>query len=279
MIDDKIIELARKRAQIEIGEQNSSIIKEIGKIKNEMAARGALRSGMTIIRVTELCSQALANRAQLVWQTYFRFISTTGIRFSDDLASKLKSLVEYHIPEKLGDLNGFINGIIQIAGTPNLAKRQSDELKSARDHSLTKVGTEIDLFVHSLKNREESTKANSEQYTFNIYSPVGTIQTGDYAVSNITQNIDAELRQQILDVLSKIESELTKKDYQTNLSNLELVDIVKESRNELDKARPNITKLRSFLMTVSTSIQTISSLSASYEKLKQILTFFGISLP
>ena len=101
MIDEKIIKIANDRIRIEIDEQNINLRREIERIKAEMSGRGVLRSGMTIKRVTDLCVETVKNRAQLVWQTLFRFITTAGISYSEDLADELKRLVAQHLPEQL----------------------------------------------------------------------------------------------------------------------------------------------------------------------------------
>lgn len=279
MIDKEILKIAINRIHLEIGEQNNNLLREIEKIKAEMAARGALQSGMTIKRVSDLCIEAVKNRAQLIWQTLFRFITTTGISYSDELSEELKNIVGNQMPEKLGDLNGFIQQIAELAGSPKLKEKFGDGLGRARNQALAKVGTEIDLFVHSLKKKTEEQKNESLSTIFNIYSPVGSIQTGDNSIANVTQNIDTEVKMQILKALEEINSALNLPEVSTTSPKSELIEVVQESQLEIKKERPNVTRLRSLLTTIGTSIQVVSSLKPAYETLKQALTFLGISLP
>lgn len=150
MADEEIKKIAHDRIRLEIGEQNNNLCIEIDRIKAEMSAKGLLRSGAIIKRVTDLCAETTKNRAQLVWQTLFRFITTTGISYSEDLPEELKGIVAQYLPEKLDDLRGQIKKITEIAGSPNLFERMEQELDKARTRALAKVGTEIDLFVHAL---------------------------------------------------------------------------------------------------------------------------------
>lgn len=278
MIDQEILKIAYDRVRIEIGEQNKNLRTEIDRVKAEMAGRG-LRSGMTIKRISDLCIDAVKNRAQLVWQTLFRFITTTGISYSEGLSEELKGLVAQHLPEKLGDLRGYIKQGAEIAGSPDQKDRYSQELDVARRGALAKVGTEIDLFVHSLRRKMESKSEEKTSAVFNIYSPVGSIQTGDNAIANVTQNIDTELKEQIRKVLEEISLILNQSEVELACPKEELIEVVQESQVELQKGKPNITRLRSLLTTVGTSIQIVSSLKPAYETLKQALTFVGISLP
>ena len=128
MVDEEIKKIVHDRIRIEIGEQNNHLRREIERIKAEMNGRGVLRSGMTIKRVTDLCAETVKNRAQIVWQTLFRFITTSGISHAEKLSEELKELVAQHLPEKLGDIRGHVKQITEIAGSPNLYERMEKEL-------------------------------------------------------------------------------------------------------------------------------------------------------
>jgi hypothetical protein len=279
MVDEEIKIIAHDRIRLEIGEQNKNLRREIDRIKGEMSAKGLLRSGAIITRVTDLCSEATKNRAQFVWQTLFRFITTTGISHSKDLPEELKGIVAQHLPEKLGDLRGHIKQITEMAGSPNLFERMGQELDKARIRALAMVGTEIDLFVHSLKKKEAVAQNGASSTVFNIYSPVGSIQTGDSSIANVSQNIDTEVKEQIRKALDEIITALNQSEVDIPFSKGEFIEVVQESQSEIQKQRPNLTRLRSLLTTVGTSIQVVSSLKPAYEILKQALTFLGISLP
>lgn len=279
MIDQEIVKIAHDRIRIEIGEQNNRLCTEIERIKAEMIGRGVLRSGMTIKRVTDLCIKTVKGRAQLVWQTLFRFITTTGISYTEELSKELKGLVAQHLPQKLDDLRGYIRQTAKLMGSANLHERFEQELDNARNQALEKVGTEIDLFVHSLRKKVEAEASESSSTVFNIYSPVGSIQTGHNSIANVTQNLDAETKDQIRKALEEINFMLKQSDVKTPSPKGELIEVVQESQKELQKEKPNVTRLRSLLTTVGTSIQVVSSLGAAYGTLKQALTFLGISLP
>ena len=267
MLNKKIVELACRRTQLEMKEQWEHLRKELNTIKTKMAVQGALGSGATLVRITDLCAHAVNNRAQLIWHTLHRFITTTGIHYSDELFSELKALIAHELSEDLPDFKGYIRNTIKILNAPKTAEKLLDQLDGARDHALNKVGTEIDLFVHSLKKKSELPETGTESKSFNIYSPAGPIQT-----------IDAELGRQLINALDAVQSGINQlQDFPEPPKN-EIVEIIGDCRTELEKAKPNIMKLRSLLMTVGTSIQSNHSLKPGYDVLKQELTFLGISL-
>jgi len=252
---------------------------EIERIKAEMAARGHVRSGAMVKRVTDLCIEAVKNRAQLVWQILFRFITTAGISYGEGLSEELKALVAVQLPKQLGDLKGHVSRIAQLAGSPSLHSSFDAELDAARNAALAKVGTEIDLFVHSLRKKADVQKNNAMSTIFNVYSPVGSIQIGDNAIANVSQSVDTDTKHQIISALEQINDILDHPDVDTALPKGELIEVVEESRKELQKEKPNVTRLRSLLTTVGTSIQVISSMKPAYDTLKQAMTFLGVSLP
>ncbi len=280
MIDQEIAKIANDRIRIEIEEQNSRLRSEIERFKIKMHDDNAVQSSSLIVGIANLCIDTIKNRGQLIWQTLSRFIKSAGISYSPELSDELKGLVVQHLPEKLADLRDYIKPTTSfIIGSPSLYESIWRDLDSARNQALSKVGTEIDLFVHSLKKKADSVKDGTSSTVFNVYSPVGSIQTGDNSTANVTQNIDTEVKEQIRKALEEIHSTLTRSEVETPTSKGKLIEVIQESQVELQKEKSNVIRLKSLLTTVGTSIQVVSSLKPAYETLKQALTFIGISLP
>jgi len=267
MLDEKIVELACRRTQLEIKEQWEHLRNELNTIKTKMAVQGALGSGATLVRITDMCAHAINNRAHLIWHTLHRFITSTGIQYSDELSSELKALIAHELPEDLSDFKGYIKNTIKILNAPKTAEKLLDQLDSARDHSLNKMGTEIDLFVQSLKKKSELSETDVESQIFNMYSPTGPVQT-----------IGAELGRQLINALDAIKSDINQLQDLPEYPKSEMIEIIRDCCIELEKDTPNIMRLRSLLTTVGTSIQSNHSLKPGYEVLRQELTYLGISL-
>jgi len=277
MLDEQVLKIAQDRIQLEINEQYENLLQEVARIKAEMGARNMLHSSVVVNRVADLCVVAIKIRAQLVWQTLFRFLSTAGLSYYDNLAGDLKVVVARHLP--MGTLNDLVRETAQLIRGTDLFMQFQPQLDSARRAALAKIGTEIDLFVHSLKKKVKMKKKEAASTVFNIYSPVGAIQTGDSSIANVTQSIDTQVREQLIKVLEEIGVELSRLDVTMPHPKGEIIELVDEGREELKRPNPNITKLRSMLSTVGISIQTVASMKPAYETLKQALTFLGISLP
>ena len=82
------------------------------------------------------------------------------------------------------------------------------------------------------------------------------------SVTNKLKSVFEEIEEQLKAILSRKKQE-----------------IEKDLEDEIQKEKPNVTRLRSLLTTVGSSIQVVSSLKPAYETLKQALTFIGVSLP
>lgn len=182
------------------------------------------------------------------------------------------------VPENCG-LEDLVKQQAALIGFNNLLPQLERDLESTRQAALVKIGTEIDLFVYSLKKKVEMQEKEATSTIFNIYSPVGAIQTGDGSIANVTQSIDPEVGDQLREILNEICARLTKEDIDLPYPKQEIIEIALEGEEELKKQTPNITKLRSMLLAVGTAIQTIASMKPIYEALKQALTYLGISLP
>lgn len=268
MLDKKIVKLACTRIQLEIKEQWEQLRIDLNRTKTEMALKGALGSGATLVRITDLCAQSIKSRAQLVWNTLHRFITTAGINYSDELSTELRALIADQLPEELDDYKGYIKNTIKLLNAPKTAEKLLDQLVDARNFALNTIGTEIDLFVHSLKKKNESSEKGSEFALFNMYSPAGSIQ-----------KIDEELGWQLISTLDSITSSLHQLKDLPLYSKDELIELIQDCRSELNKKKPNITKLRSFLTTIGLSFQGIHSMKPVYDVLKQEVAYLGIALP
>ena len=279
MIDLKIMGIASTRIHIEIGEQQKRLLSEFDRIIREMRDRGVLQSGMTIKRVADLCVDTVKNRAKLVWQILLECITAADISYSPKLANELKAIVAKYLPEEFRDLNGYIKRTVALVGLSSPFGAPGVDLKGARNQALRKVGTEIDLFVLSLKSKVETEKDRSSSTVININSPVGSIQTGNGSTANVIQNIEPALKEQLLKALDKIISTLSQPELETHTPKGELIEVAQESQKELRKEKPTLTRLRSLLTTIGTSIQVISSLKPAYDTLKHFLKLIGIPLP
>lgn len=98
-------------------------------------------------------------------------------------------------------------------------------------------------------------------------------------MASVSQHIDANAKEQIREILENIKSTLLHSDVNIPVPKSELIDVVQESQEELQKEKPNFTRVKGLLASVGTAIQVVASLQPAYTTLKKALMVIGISLP
>lgn len=278
MLETNIVKIAKERMQIEFTDQRKRLQENIQHCINEIASKNMLNSSRTLIMIEDLCVDAITERVQRIWEILFRFVTTAGVRYSEELATELKDTVKNNIPENLNEFKGLVKRNTQRFGI-NVGSAHKPRLVDAYRQALAKISNEIDLFVLSLKRHEEIVKTGELSTTINIYSPVGAIQTGKNAVAHVTQYIDPVIKQQIQDILVSLEKNLLKLDSLPHHPKDEIIELVQEGQSEIRKDKPNLTKIKSILSTAAISIQLVDHLKPTYEILKSVLVHLGIPMP
>jgi hypothetical protein len=142
--------------------------------------------------------------------------------------------------------------------------------------ALDKTFTEIELFAFTLKSQEKMKKEGTIPTVMNFYSPVASVQTGHQSVANVSQTINPDVSATLREVLAAIEQHIERLDTLPGYSKTEIIEIVRESRMEVGKEKPNQAKLQGLLSTVGTAISTVGSLTDAYQKLKQACPWLGL---
>ena len=202
-LDSQTLGLARQRIKLEISNRRDAFQKEISRTLESMNARGILHSSIAINALAKVRADEIKERVTLAWTILHRFITNTGVSYSENLANKLKEIIKECIPEDLEDIKESRQ---RLGLTPTLSEihRKSEvQLHSQRLNSLSIICNEIDLFVQSLKAKEQDTMSGIKQVNITNYSPVGAIQTGENSLANVIQNINPENRE-IVKVLEEI---------------------------------------------------------------------------
>lgn len=276
MLDPKVLELVDTMIRVYFEERREQLQREINEVQAKAAAHGMGRSGHVIVEICKLCSHDIEIRTLFLWQTLRRVLSETGIVPSEALAQELKDLVTRYSSAITG--LAFLHSEKAAEGTP-IKPRQG--LEDAVTRAMTKVYSEIDLFILSLVRHSEIRDADREspQPIFNFYSGVGAVQTGPSAIANIVMNIGAEERDVLLRALDLVKEALAGVNSLPAHPTAEIIELVDEVKSEIEKPKPNGTRLGSLASTIATAIQTAGSLQPAYQALKAALLPFGILLP
>jgi hypothetical protein len=91
-------------------------------------------------------------------------------------------------------------------------------------------------------------------------------------------HLDATSKKEIAKALDAVEKALGEAAH-VPFHSAEISEMVRESMSELDKPGPNVCRLRSLMVGVATSIQTVASLRPAYDAIKGGLALLGVTLP
>lgn len=271
-----LIELARQRIAIDQEEQAERLGGEYHRTINRFAVNGVVASSMFVGTIADVCASAVAIRAQMTWQTLYRFVSTGGLSYSDTLAGQLKT----DFRELLGnheDICAYYHDAERVSGFAGRVDKIGAVIEAQAQRSVAKIEGEIDLLVASLRSGTSSSAAGST--VVNVYSPVGTIQTGDGATAHVTQHIDSEIRAQIEKVVEDVRTVLSALPELENANLNEISEVTEEVLVEAKAEKPNVTKLRALLTTVAQGVQSTAAARPAYKAARGVLSYFGVTLP
>lgn len=155
LISDHLLELGRERVSIEHKEQVRDLDRAFDDIAHRFNMNGVLRSGMFAKAIAELCANAIAERAQVTWQTLSRFIKVEDMSDAGDLENVLRKTFR----ELLGDcedIRAYFEKARKVSCMGDRGKELEKIMDTRTDLSVKRIDGEIGLFVHSAKSGSET---------------------------------------------------------------------------------------------------------------------------
>lgn len=150
----------------------------------------------------------------------------------------------------------------------------------AREHVLSKIGLEIDLFAETIVRRKQQGAGRTDgKSVYNFYSGVGAVQTGPGSTANVVQYIGSEEKQALQEALQAVRDALSSLKENQDFKKEDIIELVDEANSEVAKPAPNRLKLSCMLSTIGETIRTIGSMNSVYQLFKTALLPFGIMLP
>ncbi len=279
MIDAKVIELARRGLRPVLEKRVEELGESIVRIQSEFAVRGTSQSTMAAQAVQKRCAQEVAQAVEIAWKNLWRVLSNLRLASEELEAERLKGEIREEIAQHLGIVESILREKATLAAGAGFAKEMVAALRWAIERAFAAADAEIDLFVHAAAAARERSASTAAAPTFNIYSPVGAIQTGPHATATIIQNLGTDERRALDAALKVLQESLNAVRETTGLNSEELIEITVAARAELEKSKPNGSLLASLLAGLATAVQTVGALEPAYTTLKAAAAAVGITLP
>lgn len=157
MLDDKILERARRLIETRFQERRKILPKEILKIKEEMNFRNALYSGATLQKIHAACAQEVDMRSKVVWDSLKRVHRIIGLPVTDTLASDMKEEINHYIYKITEEISTLMYK--QMPCSEQDARRHN--LDKEKQDNIQKFDVEVDLYVDSLAVESKNSESVS----------------------------------------------------------------------------------------------------------------------
>jgi len=281
MIRDELKRLAQQRISITIKSVCDDFNTDVAFIRAEMASRGVLASGMTVVRITSACIDAVSKAKDGAWQELKSVLDHAEVDFYPDLASDIKGVLKSISPNLASELNARVAREAQVVSGKSAARDFSsvrnriDTAIRTADH---KVGLDVDLYVLGLNNSASPGPGTNEPI-INIYGTVGIVQTGNQASADISVGLDGSSSGELIQSLEMLSTKLAAMSELPAHSITEITEIVDDGINELKREEPNQTKLRSMMATIGSAIHGVGQLKPAYDSMKMLGKLIGVDLP
>ncbi len=174
MLNQKLLEIARRSIEVSFEERRSSFNKELSRKMRELQKSGNLpresSSGAKIIQ--ELCANELKSRAEIVLESLKRAHASFGSQLNKTLAKDLKEEVNNFIEEITQEISAIMSKRSGLA----INELKYLALDSAKNLAREKANIEIDHYVNNLKYNVYKRK---EKSTESASSKISTEQTDE----------------------------------------------------------------------------------------------------
>jgi hypothetical protein len=278
MVPADVLEVANKRVKLEVGGQLRVVQEQLDETKRTFNARGVLASGGYLLEVARICARAAEERCEIAWRIVHRAISTTGVQYSDGLEAQLKDFLSQAFG--FGDLAGFPNQAAKLINMaqPEMLERLAGEVAGGRSRGMARMNNEVELFVRTLKAAERAV-GDRGGHTFNVYAPVGAIQTGAGSTATTSQTINMQEAINLDNALAELEAAVNSSDALPTAPRNEVIEIIEDTRRELHREKPNASTLKALLSGTAETVRTVAALKPAYEAVKVVAAAAGIPLP
>ncbi len=276
MLPDAVAETARRAVRMALNERHEVLARDVADIRERFSSRGVLYSSMFFVAVKDRIASEFSIRATVAWQNWARALATQPTVPLANLRSTLIAAIEGCLRVDGADSSDLAQHYVEAKNLGNVASEPADTLARMAQRAVDKITIEIDF---AILEATKSQPADSQSATFNIYAPIGVIQTGAGSTASVQQHFGPTERDTIRRALEAVEQSLPTVGQMVAVEREQLSEVVAEVRQELDKAQPNALRVRSAMTGIASTIQTLGAAAPAYALVKGALALLGVHLP
>ena len=270
MLDPNIASVVENRVAQDLEDRREAFEREVGQLWEEMNAKGTLRSGATAKLTLAAIGNEFRVRSTLIWYAFARAIDAKRIKLNEVIGSEVKKRISDLLERNSYDLPEHYQKLKNLVSISSLSNSIAELSKAA----LERIYTEIDYAM--LKHSESSESSPS---VVNIYQSYGIVQTGSSSSAALEIKIGAEERVELEKALYAVKQIFEQINLIGESERNEALELVSDVENEIQRGKPNVSRIRGALQGLATSIQTIAAAKQAYQLLKGAASLFGLQLP
>lgn len=277
MLDHQVIDLTNQFIEVEFKKRRQGLTEGALAIAQRLSARGHLHSGAHVLEVIKLCEAEISARASFVVRVHADVLTQLNIQPYPSLANELKERLRCFLPLQ-DDYISVADSLETRIGLQRPINARV-QLASTREQAIKLQDAQIDLTVLSSLRKVESGTAQSTSITYIINAPIGAFQAGAGSTATVNQTFSVGDREALLKALELVQNAIQHENKISTFDKGEVIELIDDGKAEVEKSKPNRTKLASIMNTVSSAIKTVETLQSVYQTLKNAAAPFGIPLP
>jgi hypothetical protein len=271
MRDSTLLDRLNRLADAELASRESNLAQAINAVNSQFAAKGAFNSGRRLTFVHQVIENELDIRNELVWNATRRVLSERQQVTDEEMRRELKNYMKDRLFRSQATLNHSLDQHIR---DPALRKRLTIDDRAVRVQK--RIEIEVDIFCDASVSRVQQSFSATPAIV--IHGPVGAVQTGSGATSNISVTINESTQHSLLLAIRQAREALEASP-QALPESAELVQITNDLQKELESPSKNVTRIKLLLSGLAGSIQTVASMRPAYEAIKGAGALIGLQLP
>lgn len=263
---------------VEVAKIDKQMASDFQSILVEAAGRGTLGSSRLLIGLQAAAARTIPVKARLGFSVLLRTLEAYGVSVTDenkkDLAAFLADWMEHQkevTESKMLETGPFKQNFIGNWDGPLLG-----ELKNVVEDEKIRCVSELNLI--SARNARVGARPDGAQ-VFNFNAPVNMVQAGPGSYGIANQHIDGAAKAELTAALDKLLSALGEAKGDADVPEADVRELVAETKTEVAKENPNISRLRGLLSGLGEAISYAPKLRSAYDTLKWAGGMIGVNLP
>ena len=271
MLAPHVVTRIRDTISAEASPRDRTLTQALRAAQNRLAARGMIGSGNAVIEFEKIAADELDVRTHIVWYAIRRAYQHLVGTPTDTMRTDLELQLNEHAHAQKRVVVDLTLGIVRIQPDQVGHFRQTLDARSREFRE--KAMIELQYFVDPATWTPRRDSAGG----IVVRGNVGVIQTGMYAVANVS--LSTEDRARMAEALERLRREIASSAEIGAAERESATEVVGDTLDALKAERPNTAKIAGLLGGIAITIQTVASLREAWSVVRDAAVAIGVLEP